>query len=142
MNDPVKITRTQELTIIECSECSSSIALTNEHRGWALKDSRITFYCPRGHAQHYGDSELDRVKAKLAEQTRIATEQAARAQQAQARMQSAELAEERAVTERNAAQREVKRMKTRAAAGVCPCCNRTFVQLARHMKTKHPEAAR
>jgi hypothetical protein len=22
--------------------------------------------------------------------------------------------------------------------GVCPCCNRTFQQLARHMKAKHP----
>jgi hypothetical protein len=23
----------------------------------------------------------------------------------------------------------------------CPCCNRTFQQLARHMKAKHPEHA-
>jgi hypothetical protein len=31
----------------------------------------------------------------------------------------------------------VTRLKNRAAAGVCPCCNRTFAQLARHMATKH-----
>lgn len=30
------------------------------------------------------------------------------------------------------------RLKNRAKAGVCPCCNRTFKQLAAHMKTQHP----
>lgn len=30
------------------------------------------------------------------------------------------------------------RLRKRASAGVCPCCNRTFSQLARHMQTKHP----
>lgn len=27
----------------------------------------------------------------------------------------------------------------RVGAGVCPCCKRTFQQLARHMKCKHPK---
>jgi hypothetical protein len=31
------------------------------------------------------------------------------------------------------------RLRKRASAGTCPCCNRTFQQLARHMKTQHPE---
>lgn len=31
------------------------------------------------------------------------------------------------------------RLKNRAAHGVCPCCNRTFQQLARHMSAKHPD---
>ena len=34
---------------------------------------------------------------------------------------------------------QLTRERKRAAAGVCPCCNRSFVQLARHMKTKHPD---
>ena len=29
----------------------------------------------------------------------------------------------------------IKRIKN----GICPCCNRTFKQLAAHMKNKHPE---
>lgn len=37
------------------------------------------------------------------------------------------------------AAREAERLRRRTAAGVCPCCNRSFVQLARHMKTKHPD---
>lgn len=31
------------------------------------------------------------------------------------------------------------RARKRHAAGVCPCCNRTFQQLTRHMATKHPD---
>lgn len=33
------------------------------------------------------------------------------------------------------------RTKKRGGHGVCPCCNRTFQQLARHMKSKHPDYA-
>ena len=33
----------------------------------------------------------------------------------------------------------VTRMKRRVGAGMCPCCKRTFHQLAAHMKMKHPE---
>lgn len=32
----------------------------------------------------------------------------------------------------------VTRMKRRASVGTCPCCQRTFKQLAVHMKIKHP----
>ena len=38
-------------------------------------------------------------------------------------------------------ERKAKMALKRAKAGVCPCCNRTFKQLVRHMKTKHPEHA-
>ena len=38
-----------------------------------------------------------------------------------------------------AAEREAKRQAKRTAAGVCPCCKRSFVQLSRHIKTKHPD---
>lgn len=50
--------------------------------------------------------------------------------------------------ELNAANKKVVRMEAdivrnecRAKAGVCPCCKRTFKQLAAHMKTKHPQYA-
>jgi hypothetical protein len=29
-------------------------------------------------------------------------------------------------------------MRKRIQSGVCPCCNRTFENLGRHMKSKHP----
>jgi hypothetical protein len=33
------------------------------------------------------------------------------------------------------------RARRRSAAGTCPCCGRTFQQLVRHEKAKHPEHA-
>lgn len=44
--------------------------------------------------------------------------------------------------ERDKATRALSRHKTRAKNGTCPCCNRTFSQLARHMANKHPEYAK
>lgn len=43
------------------------------------------------------------------------------------------------VYESAVAHAEAERLATRANHGVCPCCKRTFSQLARHMKTKHPD---
>lgn len=36
------------------------------------------------------------------------------------------------------AEKKVVQIKKRAAAGLCPCCNRSFQNVQRHMKTKHP----
>jgi DNA repair exonuclease SbcCD ATPase subunit len=33
---------------------------------------------------------------------------------------------------------QTTKARKRAAAALCPCCNRSFVQLRRHMETKHP----
>jgi len=33
---------------------------------------------------------------------------------------------------------DLQRHKKRAAAGTCPCCKRTFANMARHIKSKHP----
>ena len=33
------------------------------------------------------------------------------------------------------------RLKNRVQKGVCPCCNRYFAQLQRHMTTQHPNFA-
>jgi ssDNA-binding Zn-finger/Zn-ribbon topoisomerase 1 len=34
---------------------------------------------------------------------------------------------------------KLKRTERRVANGVCPHCHRSFVQLERHMRTKHSE---
>lgn len=44
-----------------------------------------------------------------------------------------------AEAETTKARMQVVRHKKRAAPGLCPCCNRSFVGLSRHMKTKHPQ---
>jgi hypothetical protein len=72
------------------------------------------------------------LRKKLDEQTRAATQMAERAR-------LAEHAQVEAINAQKKSEAELRRIQKRTAAGVCPCCNRTFQQLARHMKTRHPE---
>ena len=48
------------------------------------------------------------------------------------------LAEERS---HSATKGHLTRAKKRHRAGLCPCCNRQFQDLVRHMASKHPEEA-
>lgn len=40
--------------------------------------------------------------------------------------------------QRNAARKSHQKMRARVRNGVCPCCNRSFENLLRHMRTQHP----
>ena len=118
------ITQAITLETIDCCTCGIVFAMPDT----MVRRMQATgglFYCSNGHAQSYTTSEGQRLREKLDEQTRASTHMAERAKQAEA-------AEQKAV-------REIKRLNKRSAAGVCPCCNRTFQQLARHMKAKHAE---
>jgi hypothetical protein len=83
-------------------------------------------YCPLGHVWSFaGEGEA----AKLAR--RLEQEATRRA---------------RAVADRDQAEASARaykgvatRAKKRAAAATCPCCKRSFVQLRRHLATKHPD---
>lgn len=110
----------------ECCNCGITFAMP-DFMMRRLRTDGGSFYCPNGHGQHYTKTEVMRLREKLDEQTRVATSMAERAR-------SAEAAEQKVTN-------EMKRLKKRASAGVCPCCNRTFQALARHMKAKHPEHA-
>ena len=123
----VTFTVTDPTTLVTetCFACGVLFAMTEEFRAQRLKErERGSFYCPNGHAQHYlgkSDAEKAREAEQHVEELRL------------------RLAAER--DQRIATERELKRHQKRATAGACPCCNRTFVQLARHMKTKHPDFA-
>jgi len=81
----------------------------------------VEIYCPLGHAWiRSGEGKAARLQRELDE---------AQAQLTATRDQL------------DAAERERRRLAKRAAGGACPCCNRTFVQLARHMKVRHPDYA-
>src|SRR5262245_22389812 len=111
----------------KCCTCGCRVWLTPTHYYAAMEGrSKITFHCGYGHAQHFTDEddeivkirrERDRLKQKVAQLDDTITAQT---------KQIADL-KQASVT-----------MAKRVAAGVCPCCNRSFVQLQRHMKTKHP----
>ncbi len=120
---------TTSLSVIHCSECNIAFAVDDAvDERW--RENGKTFYCPKGHSQHYGDSvtkQLQREKKRLI------------AEQAKHDQTRAELRETEG---RRRAEKGAKtKLKKRIANGVCPCCGRTFENLQRHMTSKHPDFA-
>jgi response regulator RpfG family c-di-GMP phosphodiesterase len=97
------------------------------------REKHTTFYCPNGHSQRYlHETEAERLDKIVAERDRQLSARQARIDQLKADAQRAqrEIAAQKGVA---------TKLRKRAVAGVCPCCQRTFSALARHMKCKHPE---
>jgi hypothetical protein len=115
-----------------CCQCDMVFAIPHTLR-LRLRKSHAIFYCPAGHAQHYtGESSEDQLRQeverlrKRAENLRAEYDQEWKAHKATERRLSA-------------AKGVLTKTKKRIAHGVCPCCNRTFQNLANHMKGKHPD---
>lgn len=124
----VRINQPVELTVEECCACGLLFGMTTEYRDRRLDDHKL-FYCPNGHSQGYrGESEAEK-------NARLLREEQARHKRTLERENAERQAKE-------VAEAKAERLKKRAAAGVCHCCNRTFQQLARHMADKHPETIR
>jgi hypothetical protein len=117
----------------QCISCGTPFAWPQYLRDARYRDGK-TFYCPNGHGQSWSENDADRLRKQLDESTRANTRLAEQVRAAQMAEQAAEVA-------RVKAERETKRIKKRVAAGICTCCNRTFQNLARHMATKHADAA-
>lgn len=120
--ETLTVTRQVDFHVESCYQCGVLFAFPIDLYGSLLKSrERGSFYCPNGHQQHYlGKSDAE----KAAEATRAQRE--------------AELRLQVERDQRLASERELKRIKQRSKGGACPCCKRSFVQLARHMKTQHP----
>lgn len=105
----------------------------------ARRQDGKSFYCPQGHELVFRDSDYDRIRR---ERDQLKQEAARLAEEAEFQRRIAAAARDaRKAAERSAAaaRGQVTKLKNRASAGVCPCCNRSIRQLALHMKTKHPE---
>ena len=116
-----------EFKLITC--CHGTCGITFAVPNWWEQGKRQThsdFYCPNGHIQSFsGESDLEKVQRERD----IARQQVARAEQ-----ESVE-ANARAAL----AQKQKRRLEKRASAGACPCCQRSFSNMANHMRNKHPE---
>lgn len=107
----------------ECVTCGIMFAFPVGFDEERRKDHK-GFYCPNGHSQHYtAESDAER-------NARLLKEEQARHQRTITR--NNELAEEKA---------KLERKLRRVDRGVCPECNRSFTNLARHMACKHKSAA-
>ncbi len=95
--------------------------------------SVMSLYCPMGHPYSpAGEPECVRLKRRIERERADADRQRMEAQRQRERANTNE--------RRRAAQQGANtKLKKRVANGVCPCCNRTFKDLARHMAGQHPE---
>lgn len=120
---PLAHAQTIEMTSMECGECGIAFYVPERWRD-EKQQTGAGWYCPNGHGRVYADNDVAKAKREL------------EAEKVRHKNTLAQLNESRAAVGK--ADKEIKRIKKRAAAGVCPCCNRTFQQLARHMTAKHP----
>lgn len=112
------------LVVFTCARCGIPYGLPEDYIERRRQDGRA-HYCPNGHSLSYHETEADKLRRRLkfAEDSRAR----AAAQRDQAKASA------------RAHKGHVTRIKKRIANGVCPCCNRTFKDVARHMKSQHPE---
>ncbi len=121
---PSTLAYTGKLAVETCCVCSIRFAMPDDLAARARESSRVSFYCPAGHCQHYTTDTVHslRNQVRAAEAALVAAQDQARA----------------AEYRRRAAVGQLTKTRRRIANGVCPCCNRTFQNLAGHMASKHP----
>lgn len=119
MTAPLKdVSLALDFVIDACITCGVPFGVPRAFNDRRRIDHKV-YWCPNGHQQLYtAESDAERNARLLREE--------------QARHQ-------RTLTRANEAEAEAARLKRRIAHGVCPCCKRTFRQLAVHMAKKHPE---
>jgi len=102
-----------------------------EHWLKSRREDKESFYCPNGHSASFRKSRADR----LAEELSRAKQQLAEKDDEIKWQRNLRDTAERSAT---AMRGHVTKLKKRASSGTCPCCKRTFKQLAAHMAQKHP----
>ena len=119
---------TTEFVDVVCCVCGVHFGIEDEHDD-NLRRTKRSFFCTNGHEQHYrGKSHEEEIKALNARLARQLSE-------------LDQVSADRDFHARSAASYKGKlnRTKTRLKNGVCPCCNRHFKDLERHMKGQHPD---
>lgn len=123
------MTYSGELVILSCW-CGVKHAVPSSLRDEQLRQRErgksMSVYCPLGHSYApAGESKAEKLEARLGRESEERARVAAERDQAKASARAHKGAATRA--------------RKRAKHGVCPCCKRTFKQLAQHMAKKHPD---
>ena len=122
------MTTTIEMVEMQCGNCGTYHAIPKAMYDSAVEEGGF-WNCPNGHSRGFKDGrrareavqrERDLLKQQLAQRDDDIREITAKLHKQESK---------------------VTRMKKRAAAGVCPCCNRQFQNLHLHMQSKHKDYA-
>ena len=119
--------KTETYSILHCSSCGVGFGLESSFRERRLSD-RKSFYCPWGHSQWFPGKTDAQIVSELKAQ--IATKNDLLA--------STQREVDKRYRLQRAAEGKTRAIKRRVAHGVCPCCTRSFQNLAQHMANKHP----
>ena len=123
----------EDLTRVQCGTCGVHHAIPSVMYNTAFREGGY-WHCPNGHRRGWDKSQSDR-EAPQREINRLKQREAMHEDEKRRLREERESAQRSASAYKGAA----TRMKNRAKAGVCPCCNRHFVNLERHMKSQHGE---
>ena len=117
-----KVTLTYKTTT--CISCGVEICLPSDFYDNRL-ETKKDYYCPNGHSQHFVSKTREQELREQVERERKAHEWTR--QELQLEKNS-----------HRASRGVITKLRVRVGSGVCPCCTRSFVNLQRHMATKHP----
>ena len=109
---------------MNCGECGITFAMPETFRK-DCKELGYTWYCPNGHSRIYSETDVNKLKRELAKE------------ESKHDQTSAKLRDTKIKLSCEKGQRT--KLKNRIAKGVCPCCNRYFQNVKRHIDNKHPE---
>lgn len=130
------VNATETLETMQCGTCGLWYAAPD----WWWKEQQKNggdIHCPRGCRRTYGPLKKRR-EDKLQERLDAAGVQLA---ESRSRERTARASAASADRRTSAQKGVVTKIRKRIAGGACPCCNRSFVDLGRHMKSKHPDYA-
>lgn len=127
---------THTFHVVSCYSCGNPFGITESLYRRAVTDATGCVYCPAcSKGTIWRESEAEKRIKDL--EKKLAWEAAEVTRQKEARERE-KIAKEAAEASLRSTKGVVTKLKTRANHGVCPCCNRTFKQLASHMAIKHP----
>lgn len=112
---------TDGLLVVEVCWCGIQHAIPQNMDRWARQSRDNAVFCPLGHKWVVGHSEEQKRKEAEAREVHLKDQLEAAGRAAEA------------------ARALLMRDRHRFANGVCPCCNRSFEAVARHIRQQHPD---
>lgn len=123
------------LETIECCNCGVTFAMPASWLRVYEGDPNRFFYCPAGHPQHFSKSTATKLREEIERKNFAIQEEIKRSRRLEQDLRSQKF-------KTQSAQMHAAKLKKRIKNGVCPCCQRTFKNLAEHMDHMHPDFAK
>jgi hypothetical protein len=126
----ITITFTDALVVMTCW-CGINHAVPQDLRDFQQRqhdngDKQTGIYCPLGHSH---------IKAGPGKAKRLQRDLERADERARGNLRALETERRR----HSATKGQLTKVKKRIGKGICPCCNRHFANVERHMATQHPD---